>query len=157
MRAESFYDYDLYLQIYDTGKAVKTDFLGEKIHLRLERKYEGENNTGEPVLYDKVRNTASMKSRSWTNFELSNEKKLFLTNENVEEKVLQHGEAGDEYSWTVSWDSQNDEVVQSYVKIVQPVDFQVTDWANLPEDFVGQGSLESMAQRYQDVYGYLLL
>lgn len=154
MSEESFYDYDLYLQIYDTGKAVKTDPLGEKIHLKLERKYERQNNTGEPVLYEKVRDIAAMKSRSWTNFELSDEKELFSGNENMKEKILKHGEAGEEYSWTTSQDFQNDVLVQSYVKIIQPVDFQVTDWANLPENFAGQGSLESMAQRYQDVYGY---
>ncbi len=151
---KSFYDYNLYLPIYDTGRKIITDPLGQKIHLNLERRYKGEKKTEEPVLYAEIRDIAAMKSRSWTNSELAEGQKGYFRHENIQEKVLQHEEGGEEYSQITNQEWRGKELVQSYIKVIQALDYQVTDWENIPEDFAEQGNIENMAKRYNEVYGY---
>ena len=151
---KSFYDYNLYLPIYDTGRKIITDPLGQKIHLNLERRYKGEKKTEEPVLYAEIRDIAAMKSRSWTNSELAEGQKGYFRHENIQEKVLQHEEGGEEYSRITNQEWRGKEFVQSYIKVIQALDYQVTDWENIPEDFAEQGNIENMAKRYNEVHGY---
>jgi len=120
-----FENNDLYLSISGLGTEITTGNGLRGEKIRLDIDCGHQSGT---------REIQEMKSRSWTNLERSQSQTESYSFASVQEELG--------YSYNVNKET------------TQLLGFWLTDWKDLPEEYVKRGNLQQMAQRYRDVYGY---
>lgn len=137
---EFFKSGDLYLSISGLGTEVTTGqgLRGEKIRLDIDC---GQS-AGTRVIQ-------TVKSNNWTNLERSRQQTESYLFASVQETLG--------YPYTRLFDVSvrlSDNMTNCYKKTAWLLDYWTADWKDLPQEYIEQGHLQRMAQRYKDIYGY---
>ncbi len=136
--ADFFERGDLYLSISGLGTEISTgqNLRGEKIRLDI---------NCEPPRTDAVQ---TAKSRSWTNLERSKNQIQSCSFNSVQEEMA--------YPYTRLFDTyfQDGNMVCGYKETGRLLDYQLLNWKDLPQEYMQQGNLQQMAERYKDIYEY---
>lgn len=146
--------YDLYLLVYSVGtEIVQNSFtsggVAEKIRLNIIGRFGSENGA-----YSMVRNIQEMKCRSWTNLEFTDQITESYSMESIEKEIIESEEAGQQFIELYHEHTDGYKTTSALVLNTTLTDMQIADWKDIPVVYKEQGSLQTMAQRYQDVYGY---